>query len=189
MAQNPANLTYPKLVQQLGINSTRELENLVISAIYAGLLTGTLDPHHQRVNISSVAPLRDVAPTSIPNLIVTLKEWSSRCSSTLSSLESQINKIREDAARRHKEETEWAANVEKMIEKEGTVVKDGGAGKKLGAGAGRKGEKRGFFGGGVKDEGDMDIDDDDEEGDDRRDGGARSQKKRGLGGVSLSFGR
>lgn len=87
-----------------------------------------------------------------------------------------------------------------MIEKAGAVAetKEGGiaasAMKKLGGpGMGRKGgEKRGFFGvgGGKGDaDGEMDVDDDEEEGEDRRDGGARSLKKRGLGGVNLSFGR
>jgi COP9 signalosome complex subunit 7 len=202
LAQNPTNLTYENLMRELGITSTRDLENLVISAIYAGLLSGTLDPHHQRVSISSISPLRDVSPSSIPSLITTLKEWSYRCHSTLSTLESQIAKIRADAARRHKEEKEWNANVEKMIEKEGNAAgKDAtgaavgkGGQKGGGSGMGRKGgEKRGFFGvgGGKGDggEGEMDIDDEEEEGEDRRDEGARSLKKRGLGGVSLSFGR
>jgi len=104
----------------------------------------------------------------------------------------QIVKIRADAARRHKEETEWAANVEKLIEKEGGPVKDLTGVKKMGnAGTGRKmGEKRGFFGGSAKDAAaEMDIDDDEEEDEDRRDGGTRSLKKRGLGGVSLGSGR
>jgi COP9 signalosome complex subunit 7 len=177
----------------LSVNSTRELENLVISAIYAGLVTGTLDPHHQRVAISSISPLRDVAPTSIPQLVSTLKEWSSRCSSTLNTLESQIAKIRADAARRHKEEMEWSASVESMIEKEGAIGKENVPGGKVLGGnkQGRKGgEKRGFFGvGGAKDDADMDVDEDEDEEDDRRDGGAKSQKKRTLGGVSLNFGR
>lgn len=192
-------------MRELGITSTRDLENLVISAIYAGLLSGTLDPHHQRVSISSISPLRDVSPSSIPGLIAALKKWSYRCHSTLSTLEGQIAKIRADAARRHKEEKEWNANVEKLIEKEGgaagkdaTGVAVGKGGQKGGgSGAGKKGgEKRGFFGGGGGGgksgdggEGEMDIDDEEEEGEDRRDGGARSLKKRGLGGVSLSFGR
>jgi COP9 signalosome complex subunit 7 len=203
LAQNPTNLTYENLMRELDLTSTRDLENLVISAIYAGLLSGTLDPHHQRVSISSVSPLRDVSPSSIPSLITTLKEWSYRCHSTLSTLESQIAKIRADAARRHKEEKEWNANVEKMVEKEGgAAVKDAagvavgkGGQKSGGSGTGRKGgEKRGFFGGGGGKsgdggEGEMDVDEEEEEGEDRRDGGARSLKKRGLGGVSLSFGR
>src|SRR5277367_3691067 len=67
LAQNPTNLTYENLMRELGITSTRDLENLVISAIYAGLLSGTLDPHRQRVSISSISPLRDVSPSSIPS--------------------------------------------------------------------------------------------------------------------------
>jgi COP9 signalosome complex subunit 7 len=208
LAQDPANLTYEKLMAALEITSIRDLENIVISSIYGGLLSGTLDPHNQRITITSISPLRDVSPSTIPTLISTLHEWSQRCSSTLSILESQIAQIRSEAQKRHKEEREWEAAVEKMIEKEGGAtntkdLKDLGAavGRKLGGGPagqgqGRKGgEKRNFFGvtGGAGNkeggEGEMDIDDEEEGDEGARDGGARSLKKRGLGSVSLSFGR
>jgi COP9 signalosome complex subunit 7 len=183
-------LTYNHLISILALEDAQALENLVISAIYAGLLTGTLDPHHQRLCISSVAPLRDVAPSSIPALITTLREWSGRCSSTLSALETQIARIKAEAARRHKEEKEWEAEVDQMIESEGQGGK-ASEGKKLGGGlmgTGKRGDKlgaavkRGFFGGSSNaEEGDMDIDDEEEEDGERRGLGVRSLKKRGLG--------
>jgi COP9 signalosome complex subunit 7 len=187
LARRPENLTYDCLISTLGLEDSQALENLVISAIYAGLIIGTLDPHHQRVCISSIAPLRDVAPTSIPALVDTLKEWSSRCSSTLSALELQIAKIKSDALKRHKDETEWDAEIEQMIEAEGQTGK-ANEGKKLGntATIGRRGDKlgavkRGFFGGSTNtEEGDMDIDEEEEDGE-RKGLGVRSLKKRGLG--------
>jgi COP9 signalosome complex subunit 7 len=178
------------MISILGLEDAHALESLVISAIYAGLLAGTLDPHRQRVCISSIAPLRDVAPSSIPALIVTLKDWSYRCNSTLSALEAQIARIKAEAASRYKEEKEWEAEVEQMIEAEGQSGK-APEGKKLGAGVlgtGKRGDKlgaavkRGFFGGsGNPNEGDMDIDEEEEEDGERRSLGARSLKKRGLG--------
>jgi COP9 signalosome complex subunit 7 len=168
------------LITFLVLENASELENLVITAIYAGLLTGTLDPYHQHVCISSTSSLRDVSVSSIPSLIMTLHEWSSRCSSTLSDLEEQITSIKSDSVRRKREEKEWAAKVDKLID--GEKESKGPASKK-GEGA----VKRGFFGGNDADEGDMDLDSDDTEVDEKR-GAAGLKKKRGLGGVGLGFG-
>ncbi|KAI9648120.1 hypothetical protein NHQ30_002752 [Ciborinia camelliae] len=116
LAKNPSDLTYYKLQSALSLSTTRELEDLVISAIYAGLITCTLDPHHQTVLVSSVSPLRDLPPSTIPSMISTLSAWSARCTSTLSSLESQIASIKAEAQRRHRDEQEWNAHVESLLE-------------------------------------------------------------------------
>lgn len=158
----------------------------MISAIYAGLVNATLDPYNQLVAVSSVSPLRDLQPNSIPAMLSTLNEWSTRCVSTLADLEKQIASIKAAAQKRHKEETEWAAQVEKLIEgKEKEEVKEKSGGSGIFAGLGRKlgsgaASKRGADG---QDDDDMDLDEDDGE-DDRR--GTRSAKKnRGF----ASFGK
>lgn len=186
LAQDPANLTYNNLISALDLSTALDLENLVITAIYAGLLSGTLDPYNQRVCISSVSSLRDVSPSSVPGLIATLHQWSGRCTTTLSSLEKQISTIKSDAARRRKEQKEWDAKVEKLVD--GPTANN--EKEKKGA-QGKKGEgavKRGFFGGTDAEEGDMDVDSDDDEIDEKR-GTVGLKKKRGLGGVTLGFGR
>lgn len=195
LAQNPANLTYTRLSNLLALKNTHELETLVIAAIYAGLVSGTLDPHHEIVQISSVAPLRDVAPQSIASMVSTLQEWEQRCSSTLADLERQIGEIKREGERRWREEREWEKKVEGLIEAEDTSKAAakaaasaggaaGGTGKKLGGlfgGFAKKGDgKRGFMGigGGGSDEvdpGEMDVDDESQEGGGR---GSRVLKKR-----------
>jgi len=189
LAKNPASLSYENLLSALALETPRELEDLVISAIYAGLVSGTLDPYNQVVCLSSVSPLRDLPPNSIPSMITTLNEWSSRCVSTLADLEKQIAAVKADALRRHKDEQDWAAHVEKLVD---TKVTDknqndnsgsgyfGGLGRKLGAGAA---SKRGNGGLDDEDEDDMDLDDDLDEGERR---GSKS-KRRGIS--NLSFGK
>jgi len=192
LAKKPADLTYANLLRALSLQTPRELEDLVISAIYAGLLSGTLDPYHQLVSVSSVSPLRDLAPNSIPTMINTLNEWSSRCVSTLADLDRQIANIKADALKRHRYEQEWAAHVEKLV--------DGKTGEK-----GNNNEEKGFFGnesrrlggaaakrgsgmaglGADDDDGDMDIDDDDDDAGERR--GSKASKRRGYG--NLSYGK
>lgn len=101
---------------QLGLGSTRELEDVVISAVYAGLLTAKLNPIRQEVQVSSVAPLRDVPPTTVSALVLTLQQWSARCDATLAELEGTVSRIRADAARAAERRRENDAVVQGAIE-------------------------------------------------------------------------
>lgn len=185
LAKNPTNLTYTNLLRDLRLETPRELEDLVISAIYAGLVSGTLDPYNQVVRVSSVSPLRDLPPNSIPSMISTLNEWSSRCVSTLADLEKLIAHAKADALKRHRDEEEWAAIVEELADaKSSEKAKSGN--EVFGQGSrslpSKSAPKRGNDG---DDEDDMDVDEDDEEIGERR--GSRSSKKRGFS--NLSFGK
>lgn len=165
-------------MHSLGLGSAREVEELAISAMYAGLVAGALDPYHQLVTISSVAPLRDVPPNSIPAMLSTLSAWTDRCASTLQDLEAQIAGIKAAAAQRHREEREWSAQVDKLVEGSGKEEKDekekavgglfGGLARRLGSGERGGGSKRSFGGavGALYDEDDldgMDLDGDEDE--------------------------
>jgi COP9 signalosome complex subunit 7 len=184
LAKNPADLSYAKLLKFLDLETERELEGLVISAIYAGLVSGILDPYNKTVLVSSVSPLRDLPPNSIPSMLSTLSAWSSRCTSTLADLERQIASIKSEAAKRHREEQEWNAHVEKLIDtKASDKVQNEGAG---GWGLGKRGSGGGKRANGfdkvVADLEDDDMDVDDEDAEDEKRG-----KKRGFG--SLGFGK
>lgn len=100
------------------MDTVAELEEVIINAIYNGLIHGRLDPRGQRVNITSVAPLRDVSKTDIPTLQDTLREWSDRCTSTLSDLEKQIALVKAEAVARKKKENEWDDFYNSLLQKE-----------------------------------------------------------------------
>ncbi|KAJ2973060.1 hypothetical protein NUW58_g9036 [Xylaria curta] len=59
LAKGPHNLSYAALQQNLGLRNARAVEDLVISAVYAGLVDAQLDPHNSRiVEIKSAATKR-----------------------------------------------------------------------------------------------------------------------------------
>ncbi|KAI1871988.1 uncharacterized protein JN550_004191 [Neoarthrinium moseri] len=118
LAKDPHNLSYSSLQSALGLSDSRAVEELVISAIYADLISAQLDPRNQAVHVSSVSPLRDLAPGSIPSVLASLQAWSSRCTSTLADLESQIAAIKAAAAARHSEKNAWAEVTEKLVAEE-----------------------------------------------------------------------
>lgn len=136
LSRDKTQLTYANLITQLGLASTRELEDVVISAVYAGLLTAKLNPIRQEVQVNSVAPLRDVPPTTVSSLVSTLKQWSARCDATLAELEGTVSRIRADAVRaaerrRENDQIVTAAMEAAVAQKEG-VDNTSGAGQGVG---------------------------------------------------------
>ncbi|KAI0839175.1 hypothetical protein F5Y06DRAFT_266209 [Hypoxylon sp. FL0890] len=116
LARDPHNLSYAALQRALGLPDSRAVEDLVISAIYAGLIEAQLDPRHQTVHVSSVSPLRDLEPNSIPSMLTAVRSWSGRCSTTLADLESQISAVKAAAAARASEQAAWEKTQTKLVE-------------------------------------------------------------------------
>lgn len=167
LSTSPSTLTYAHLLSELSLPTTRALEDLVISSIYAGLLAAKLDTLSQRVDVSSVAPLRDLKPGSVPRMVSVLEDWDSRCVSVLGEIEGQIREIRRKAQAQKKREVEH----EKAVAKKMGDNEDG------------KGGKLGKRGGGEEAE-EMDID----EGGRRLRGAKRGGGGNFLGGLGRKFG-
>ncbi|KAK3393641.1 PCI domain-containing protein [Podospora didyma] len=115
-----ASLSYATLLPALDLASTRELEELVISTIYAGLIDGQLDPRRAAVHVNSVAALRDVAPNgeAIGGLLTSLQAWAGRCEATLRSLEAQMTSLRAEADQRATQAAAWTDKTAKLLEDE-----------------------------------------------------------------------
>ncbi|KAJ9152140.1 PCI domain-containing protein [Pleurostoma richardsiae] len=145
LARDPAaSLSYASLMRALALDTPRALEDAVISAVYAGLLSAQLDPARGAVQVSGVAALRDLAPGELPALVSTLEAWSGRCEATLADLESQIAGVRAEAARRAAEKRDWDAAVKTMVEEEKVAEIGGGGG--VGGGGAVGGKKAGAGG-------------------------------------------
>ena len=114
------------------------MEELVITAIYAELLEAALDPAREAVQVTKVAPLRDLAPGSIPGMIAALKNWSSRCTSTIEDLEAHATELRSTAAARLQEQR----TADEKLKRQMAAMKDLD---KLGPSSGRGAGKRSIF--------------------------------------------
>ncbi|KAM0797809.1 hypothetical protein BDR22DRAFT_809856 [Usnea florida] len=115
LATSPSTLSYAHLLSELSLPTTRALEDLVISSIYAGLITAKLDTLSQHVDVSSVAPLRDLRPGSVPRMVSVLEDWDSRCVSVLGEIEGQVREIRRKAQEQRKRDTEHEKAVAKKM--------------------------------------------------------------------------
>ena len=112
------SLSYASLQQALDLPTRQALEELVISAVYAGLVKAQLNPRDSLVQINSVAPLRDVAPPAIGGLLSDLQAWAGRCETTLESLEAQMAQLRADADQRAAHAAARADETRRLVENE-----------------------------------------------------------------------
>ncbi|KAL2860729.1 uncharacterized protein BJX67DRAFT_328924 [Aspergillus lucknowensis] len=164
LASSVKPLTYEILMDSLSLSAPSDLETLVTTAIYSSLITARLSPATTppTVNVTSVAPLRDVKPTYLPTMISTLSAWESRCGSVIKDIEAEIAKIKADSAQRRAKENTRLVVIEKTLAKwnaepgeagrlGGDPAGRGSAPKKLGWKArdiGTALRNRDFFGGG-----------------------------------------
>lgn len=128
--------SYASLQAKLGLPTARDLERLVQAAVYAGLLSAHLDPQHQRVAVSSVAALRDLAPGALPPMISVLNDWESRCASVLTDIEAEIATIMATANARRQRENQHQARFDAAVAAEEERVDAAGGASK---GAGKRG--------------------------------------------------
>ena len=168
------NLQYTTLCTRLGLSSTIDLEHLITQAIYSNLLTATLNPSSQTVLITSVSPLRDLAPGSVGVMISELDAWSLRCTGALADLDAEVAKVKENAAKRKIREERMERQVKAVMDADG---KAGGGGNASGGGRHTRGKAR-------KEEDDVD-DEMDVDGMDT----AGGKKSGGLGGFMGRLGR
>ncbi|KAF2680977.1 COP9 signalosome subunit 7 [Lentithecium fluviatile CBS 122367] len=133
LSRSHNTLTYPALMAALDLPTTRALEELITTAIYAGLITATLDPAHSLVSVTSAAPLRDLAPDSLPAMQAALSTWSQRCDLALADLEARVAEVKKAAVDREKMRRKKERAMEVMIQ---TSEEKGGSQKRSVSGLG-----------------------------------------------------
>jgi COP9 signalosome complex subunit 7 len=100
-------LTYDYVISALSLPSASSLEALITEAIYNGLVSGRLSPTSipPMVHFTSVAPLRDLRPTRLSDVLKVLQVWENRCKGVVDNIEGQIVQIRHQATKRKESET------------------------------------------------------------------------------------
>ncbi|KAJ5679540.1 COP9 signalosome complex subunit 7 [Penicillium macrosclerotiorum] len=169
LASTTKPLTYQSLMDALSLSTTAELESLVTAAIYANLISARLSPASipPTVDVSSVAPLRDVQPQSLPKMIALLTEWEARCGAVIADLEAEVVLVKTNAAKRHAKEQEHERLLEEATKRRQSAV---GLDSTAGAGNGRAGKAAGVgrrlggrlglgMGGNKREADDIDVDD------------------------------
>jgi COP9 signalosome complex subunit 7 len=101
---------------ELDIKNVRDLEDLIIEAIYADIIHGKLDQKDSQLEVD-FAIGRDIRMEEIGAIVDTLQQWCDSCETVLGCIESQINKANVDKAKslKHKEAIEQEVRIWQVL--------------------------------------------------------------------------
>ena len=78
-------LDYSALMEALDIDSVRDLEDLLIDCIYAGVIVGRMDQQAKKLRVQSAIG-RDVSDLDLGAMCEKLEHWSRMCSHMIESV-------------------------------------------------------------------------------------------------------
>uniref|UniRef100_A0A8D0WRJ3 COP9 signalosome subunit 7A n=1 Tax=Sus scrofa TaxID=9823 RepID=A0A8D0WRJ3_PIG len=93
-------IPYAVLLEALALRNVRQLEDLVIEAVYADVLRGSLDQRNQRLEVDySIG--RDIQRQDLSAIARTLQEWCVGCEVVLSGIEEQVSRPSQESLDTH----------------------------------------------------------------------------------------
>ncbi|EAU93360.2 hypothetical protein CC1G_04339 [Coprinopsis cinerea okayama7 len=175
-------LPYADLLKALDVTTVRELEDLIIDAIYLDILQGKLDQKHEQLEVEyTMGRDVNVEEGGLEAILNALQTWATTTSSVLSTLDTKLQALSNQAQQRQRAQQEYDAELQATLrdvsEKHGHKDREGGGGGGYGSG----------FGKGVRKMFDRDRENRDREAYEGG-GGAFSGQGRTLGGAGPSGG-
>ncbi|KAL0565074.1 hypothetical protein V5O48_016960 [Marasmius crinis-equi] len=152
-------LPYADLMTALQTPTIRELEDLIIDAIYLDILRGKLDQKEEQLEVEYTMG-RDLEPGKLEEMLGGLKDWASTTAAVLQTLDEKIALINVEAnaekGRVESQEREVQATIRELQDKSAKEKGNGGGGgggvaphlltsRGQGAGAGGVGGGRGGY--------------------------------------------
>ncbi|KAL2919807.1 hypothetical protein HK105_200724 [Polyrhizophydium stewartii] len=104
-------LGYDLLLEVLDIDNLRELEDLIIDAIYQNIISGKLD-QRKKCLVVEFAMGRDVKPDQVHAILGILREWLATSENILTQTENKIQSVRDEALARQAD----ADNFQRQLE-------------------------------------------------------------------------
>ncbi|RPD81541.1 hypothetical protein L226DRAFT_527819 [Lentinus tigrinus ALCF2SS1-7] len=121
LAQDSRILPYSRLLSALEMPTIRELEDLIIDAIYLDVVRGKLDQREQQFEVEYTMG-RDLEPGKLEQLLVSLQNWASTTSAVLATLDDKLTEIsnRTATAKVEKEvyEKKYQATLKEVVDKQ-----------------------------------------------------------------------
>ncbi|XP_050737831.1 COP9 signalosome complex subunit 7b-like isoform X1 [Eriocheir sinensis] len=110
MATGQKSIPLATLGTQLGLSSTRELEDLIIEAMYTDIIHGKLDQKNGILELDHAIG-RDIKPEDLPNIVATLQSWCDTCDTMLSNIDQLITRANTDKEHHLKHRNSLEAEV------------------------------------------------------------------------------
>ncbi|KAH7881620.1 uncharacterized protein C8R40DRAFT_1157847 [Lentinula edodes] len=114
MATERRILPYPQLMSSLAMSTIRDLEDLIIDAIYLDILRGKLDQKESQLEVEYTMG-RDLEPGKVEAMLNALRDWASTTSAVLATLDSQISTISAQTDFDQKQKEDYEVHVQQII--------------------------------------------------------------------------
>ncbi|XP_054978464.1 COP9 signalosome complex subunit 7b isoform X1 [Sorex araneus] len=110
-------IPYSVLLKDLEMRNLRELEDLIIEAVYTDIIQGKLDQRNQLLEVDFCIG-RDIRKKDINNIVKTLHEWCDGCEAVLLGIEQQVlraNQYKESHSRTLQQVEAEVTNIKKTL--------------------------------------------------------------------------
>ncbi|XP_044532470.1 COP9 signalosome complex subunit 7b isoform X2 [Gracilinanus agilis] len=110
-------IPYSVLLKDLEMRNLRELEDLIIEAVYTDIIQGKLDQRNQLLEVDFCIG-RDIQKKDINSLVKTLQEWCDGCEAVLLGIEQQVlraNQYKENFSRTQQQVEAEVTNIKKTL--------------------------------------------------------------------------
>jgi len=117
LANKMKRIPYDVLLKELDVDNVRDLEDLIIEAIYSNVVSGELDQQSDYLEVDWTVG-RDVGSNDIDNMIDTLQQWCDSCENVLSTVQARIvdaNRTKQDVLKHRAAVDNEVACVKKAI--------------------------------------------------------------------------
>jgi len=117
LSEKDKRIPYTALQDELSIGDIRELEDLIIEAIYAEIIRGKLDQKNAYLEVDSTIG-RDIRPENVDTIVSTLEAWCDACENVLGSLQNQMDRAtaeRISRMQRKEQLDQEIANLKKTV--------------------------------------------------------------------------
>lgn len=121
LATKSKYIPYSELLEELSMTNTRQLEDLLISAIYANVIRGKLDQQNSRLEVDWTIG-RDIRPVDLEIISQALASWCGACSTMLQGIQTQVkssNVFLEESQKKRREVEQEVSNIRKTIKAAG----------------------------------------------------------------------
>jgi len=107
-------IPYTNLLKELNLTNVRELEDLIIEAIYAEIFQGKLDQKRGLLEVDTTIG-RDIRyPDDIPTIRNTLESWCDACENVLTTLQTQVDRANTERTLKIQRKAELNVEIESL---------------------------------------------------------------------------
>lgn len=121
MSTQTKRIPYSDLMKGLDLDNTRELEDVIITAIYSDVIRGKLDQLGGQLQVEYAAG-RDVRPEAVPRVVATLQAWCGTCDTVMQCIDHQVQTANSEREARARHRTAIETKVQTI--REGLSAKD-----------------------------------------------------------------